>query len=112
MTRRVRLASYDHFTGLKSFHPIFPSIFLFYKEEENNFLKSFPFEDSLKYFIQACVAGVMYEHQLFMDVDHLFLSISDWNKHVMEGQKCMSMIHNQMDFLQKETKQQSATVCF
>lgn len=112
MTRRVRLASCDHFTGLKSFYPVFPSIFLLYKEEENNFLKSFPFEDSLKYFIQACVAGVMCESQLFMDADRLFLPISDWNKHVVEGQTCMSMIHSQTGFLQKETKQQSAAVCF
>lgn len=59
MTRHIiRSAGCDHFIGLKSFHTGFPSIFLFHKKEKNDFTKSFPFEDSLKYFIQACVARV------------------------------------------------------
>lgn len=42
--------------------------------------------------------------QLLLYVDCLFLPITDWNKHVLEGWKCMGMIRNQMDFLQKKTK--------
>lgn len=48
---------------------------------------------------------------MFMYVDCLFLPITDWNKHVLEDWKCMGMFQNQMDFLQKKTKQQF-TICF
>lgn len=60
MTRRTVSASCDHCTGLKSFHTGFLCILLFsfLKRKKNYFTKCFPFEDSLKYFIQACVASV------------------------------------------------------
>lgn len=55
MTRRIRSGSRDRFIGLKSFYTGFP-YFSFMKRK--NFIKSFSFEDSLKHFIQACVARV------------------------------------------------------
>lgn len=47
-----------------------------------------------------------------MSVDCLFLPITDWDKHVLEGWKCMGMIQNQMDFLPKKTKQQYTPYVF
>lgn len=47
-----------------------------------------------------------------MYVDCLFLPITDWDKHVLEGWKCMGMIQNQMDFLPKKTKQQYTPYVF
>lgn len=47
-----------------------------------------------------------------MYVDCLFLPITNWDKHVLEGWKCMGMIQNQMDFLPKKTKQQYTPYVF
>lgn len=59
MTRHTRSASCGHCTGPKVFIVDFLPYFSFLKRKKNFFFtKCFPFEDSLKCFIQACVARV------------------------------------------------------
>lgn len=59
MTRHTRSASCGHCTGPKVFIVDFLPYFSFLKRKKKFFFtKCFPFEDSLKCFIQACVARV------------------------------------------------------